>query len=94
MLGFAALTANLRCICQRDKRLFKCRIGARLMIFAIVQPRQIGGNRGTFPVLKIIHRAIPTFLIRQTKVKRNEANTGAITLIQRFGSAANLKMQS
>ena len=90
MLGFAALTANLRCICQRGKRLFKCRIGARLMIFAIVQPRQIGGNRGTFPVLKIIHRAIPTFLIRQTKVKRNEANTGAITLIQRFGSAANL----
>ena len=90
MLGFAALTANLRCICQRGKRLFKCRIGARLMIFAIVQPRQIGGNRGTFPVLKIIHRGIPTFLIRQTKVKRNEANTGAITLIQRFGSAANL----
>ena len=45
-------------------------------------------------VLRIIHRAIHTFLIQQTKVKRNEANTGAITLIQRFGSAANLKMQS
>ncbi len=45
------------------------------------------------PALKIIHRAINTFLIQQTRVNRTEANTGAVTLIQRFGSAANLKMQ-
>ncbi len=42
------------------------------------------------PVFKIIHRAINAFLIPQTKVNRTEANTGAITLIQRFGTAANL----
>ena len=41
-------------------------------------------------VLRIIHRAINSHLIQQTAVKRNEAATGAITLIQRFGSAANL----
>ena len=44
------------------------------------------------PVLRIIHRAIHRFLIQQTRVKRNAANTGAITLIQRFGSAANLNI--
>ena len=45
------------------------------------------------PVLQIIHRVVNTFLIKQAHVKRSEAATGAITLIQRFGSAANLKMQ-
>ncbi len=42
------------------------------------------------PVLCIVHRAINTHLIQQTQVKRKDAATGAITLIQRFGSAANL----
>ena len=37
-------------------------------------------------VLQIIHRVIATFLIKQAGVKRNEAHTGALTLIQRFGS--------
>ena len=44
------------------------------------------------PVLQIIHRVINTFLIKQAHVKRSEAATGAITLIQRFGSAANLNI--
>ena len=44
------------------------------------------------PVLQIIHRAIATHLIRQTGVKRSKAATGAVTLIQRFGSAANLNI--
>ena len=44
-------------------------------------------------VLRILHRAIHTHLIQQTGVKRIDAASGAITLIQRFGSAANLKMQ-
>ena len=44
------------------------------------------------PVLQIIHRVIATHLIRQTGVKRSEAATGAVTLIQRFGSAANLNI--
>jgi len=40
------------------------------------------------PVLQIIHRVIATYLIRQTGVKRREATTGAVTLIQCFGSAS------
>ena len=43
-------------------------------------------------VLQDIHRAIATFLIKQAGLKRSEAQTGAITLIQRFGSAANLNI--
>ena len=42
------------------------------------------------PVLRIIHRVINTHLVKQTNVKREAAASGAITLIQRFGSAANL----
>jgi len=44
------------------------------------------------PVLQIIHRVIATHLIRQAGVKRSQAATGAVTLIQRFGSAANLNI--
>ena len=42
------------------------------------------------PVLRIVHRAINTHLIKQAGIERQQAATGAITLIQRFGSAANL----
>ena len=44
------------------------------------------------PVLRIIHRVIATHLIRQASDKRSQAATGAVTLIQRFGSAANLNI--
>ncbi|MGI8426108.1 MAG: transposase [Actinomycetota bacterium] len=44
------------------------------------------------PVLRIVHRVIGTFLIQQAGLKRTEAQTGAVTLIQRFGSAANLNI--
>ena len=44
------------------------------------------------PVLQVINRAISTFLIKQAGLKRTEAQTGAVTLIQRFGSAANLNI--
>ena len=44
------------------------------------------------PVLRIAHRVINTFLINQAHIKRREAVTGAITLIQRFGAAANLNI--
>ena len=44
------------------------------------------------PVLQIIHRAIATFLFKQTGQKRDQAATGAVTLMQRFGSAANLNI--
>ena len=44
------------------------------------------------PVLQIVHRVISTFLIQQAELQRAEAHTGAVTLIQRFGSAANLNI--
>ena len=43
------------------------------------------------PVLQIIHRSIATFLFKQTGQKRDQAATGAVTLIQRFGSAASAR---
>ena len=43
-------------------------------------------------MLQIIHRAIATFLFKQTGQTRDQATTGAVTLIQRFGSAANLNI--
>jgi len=42
--------------------------------------------------LQIVHRVIATFLIQQAGLKRTQADTGAVTLIQRFGSAANLNI--
>ena len=46
------------------------------------------------PVLRIVHRVIATFLIKQSGLKRADAATGAVTLIQRFGSAADLNIHS
>ena len=43
-------------------------------------------------VLQIIHRVIATHLIKQAGFKRSDAATGAVTLIQRFGSAANINI--
>jgi hypothetical protein len=40
----------------------------------------------------IIHRVIARFLLKQAGLKRCAADTGAVTLIQRFGSAANLNI--
>jgi len=44
-------------------------------------------------VLRIIHRVIAGFLLKQAGLKRATASTGAVTLIQRFGSAANLNIR-
>jgi hypothetical protein len=40
-------------------------------------------------VLGIVHRAIATQLIREAGCTKTTAQTGAVTLIQRFGSALN-----
>ncbi len=40
------------------------------------------------PVLEIVDRAISSFLIKKAGLMRREAKTGAVTFIQRFGSAA------
>ncbi len=44
------------------------------------------------PVLQVVHRMITRFLLEQARLKANEADSGAVTLIQRFGSAANLNI--
>ncbi len=44
------------------------------------------------PVLQVIHRALSTFVIKHAGLTRAQAHTGAVTLIQRFGSAANLNI--
>jgi hypothetical protein len=43
-------------------------------------------------VLRIIHRVIARFVLKQAGLKRCAADTGAVTLIERFGSAANLNI--
>jgi hypothetical protein len=44
------------------------------------------------PVLQCIHQVVATFLLNQAGLKRGQAHTGAVTLIQRVGSAANLNI--
>ncbi|MCE2661183.1 MAG: transposase [Rubrivivax sp.] len=44
------------------------------------------------PVLQVVHRVITRHLLGQAGLKPEEANSGAVTLIQRFGSAANLNI--
>jgi len=43
-------------------------------------------------VLGIVYRCIATHLIKKAGFSRKTAQTGAVTLIQRFGSALNLKV--
>jgi len=44
------------------------------------------------PVLCIVHRVITGFLLEQAGLERGAAHTGSVTLIRRFGSAANLNI--
>ena len=44
------------------------------------------------PVLQVVHRVITRFLLGQAGLTADEADGGAVTLIQRFGSAANLNI--
>jgi hypothetical protein len=44
------------------------------------------------PVLQVVHRVITRHLLGQARLSADEADSGAITLIQRFGSAANLNI--
>ncbi|MGK0371913.1 MAG: hypothetical protein ACJAW1_002157 [Glaciecola sp.] len=43
-------------------------------------------------VIRIIHRAISTHIVSQAGFSNQQAKTGAVTLIQRFGSALNLNI--
>jgi len=44
------------------------------------------------PVLQVMHRVITRFLLKQAGAKAGEADSGAVMLIRRFGSAANLNI--
>ena len=44
------------------------------------------------PVLQVVHRVITRHLLGQAGLKAEEADSGAVTLIQHFGSAANLNI--
>jgi hypothetical protein len=44
-------------------------------------------------VLQVVHRVITRHLLGQAGLQADEADSGAVTLIQRFGSAANLMVQ-
>ena len=59
-------------------------IPLRLLLAA--QPRLVT------PVLQVVHRVITRHLLGQAGRKPEEADSGAVTLIQRFGSAANLNI--
>ncbi len=53
------------------------------------QPQVLG------QVLRVVYRAISTYLIKNTGFTvASGAKAGAVTLIQRFGSALNLRKQS
>ena len=43
-------------------------------------------------VMAIIHRAISTHIVNKAGFTNKQAKTGAVTLIQRFGSALNLNI--
>ena len=43
-------------------------------------------------VLQVVQRALSRYLLRQAGIKEGEGDCGSVTLIQRFGSAANLNI--
>ena len=45
------------------------------------------------PVLQVVQRVLTRHLLDGARLKGEEGHGGAVTLIQRFGSAANLMVQ-
>ena len=44
------------------------------------------------PVLQVVHRVITRHLLGQADLNAGDADSGAVTLIQRFGCAANVNI--
>ena len=59
----------------------------RAQLLLAAQPKRVT------PVLQVVQRVITRHLLGQAGLKADEADSGAVTLIQRFGSAANLMVQ-
>ena len=45
------------------------------------------------PVLQVVQRVVTRYLLDHAGLKHDKGHSGAVTLIQRFGSAANLNIQ-
>jgi hypothetical protein len=58
----------------------------QLRLLLAQQPEMMG------KVLEIVYRTLATHLIRKAGFNKHSAQTGAVTLIQRFGSALNLNL--
>ena len=58
----------------------------QLRLLLAQQPDMMG------KVLEIVYRTLATHLIRKAGFNKHSAQTGAVTLIQRFGSALNLNL--
>ena len=71
---------------QLPIRQWVLRVPYALRFLLAREPHVIGS------VLGIVYRAIANFLIKQASFTSNTAQTGAVTLIQRFGSALNLNI--
>ena len=71
-------------------RVCQVRLPIPLRLLLAAQPKLVT------PVLQVVHRAIARFLLDQAGLKADEADSGAVTLIQPSfwikGSAANLKI--
>ena len=70
---------------QRSRCSLRGSLGPLRFLFAS-KPETIG------PVLAILHRVVAGWLADQTGIDRASAQYGAVTLIQRFGSALNLNV--
>lgn len=66
------------------QRVLSLPIPLRLLLAA--QPKLVT------PVLQVVHRVISQHLLGQAGLKADEADSGTVTLIQRFASAANLNI--
>ena len=70
-------------------------VPARQWVLSLPIPLRLllaGQPKRVTPVLPAVHRAITRFLLDQAGLKAEQADGGAVTLIQRFGSAANLNL--
>jgi len=67
-------------------RVCQDRLPMPLRLLLAAQPKLVT------PVLQVVHRAIARHLLDQAGLNAEQADSGAVTLIQRLGSAANLNI--
>ena len=67
-------------------RVCQLRLPIPLRVLLAAQPELVT------PVLQVVQRVVERHLLDHTGLKSNEGQGGAVTLIQRFGSAANLNI--